>query len=94
MTILVYARMKEWPLRSVEVECSHRRVHREDCENCETSDRVYVDEIRRRILLDAELTQEQADRLLYIAGRCPIHRMLEARPRIVDELEVVEQASP
>ena len=89
MTILLYVRKKGWPLRRVTVGCSHRRVHREDCENCETSDRAFIDEIRRRIRLDGELTREQRDRLHYIAGRCPVHRTLEARPRIVDEPEVV-----
>jgi putative redox protein len=88
MTILLYVRRKGWPLRRVTVECSHRRVHAEDGEDCETNDRACLDEIRRRILLEGDLSEEQRGRLAYIATRCPIHRTLERGPRIVDEVEV------
>ena len=89
MTILLYVRRKGWPLRSVTVECRHRRVHRLDSEQAESSDRAYVEEIRQRILLEGDLTEEQTDRLKYIAGRCPVHRTLQSTPAIVDEVEVV-----
>jgi putative redox protein len=88
MTILLYVRRKGWPLRRVTVECSHRRVHAEDGEDCETNDRACLDEIRRHILLEGDLTEEQRVRLAYIATRCPIHRTLERVPSILDEVEV------
>jgi putative redox protein len=88
MTILLYVRRKGWPLRRVTVECSHRRVHAEDGEDCETNDRASLDEIRTHVVLDGELTEEQRVRLAYIAGRCPIHRMLERGLSILDEVEV------
>ena len=67
MTILLYVRRKGWPLRRVTVECSHRRVHAEDGEDCETNDRACLDEIRRHILLEGDLSEEQKNRLAYIA---------------------------
>ena len=90
MTILLYVRRKGWPLRRVTVECSHRRVHARDGEECETNDRACLDEIRRHILLEGDLSEEQKGRLAYIARRCPIHRTLEAGPSIVDEIEVAK----
>jgi uncharacterized OsmC-like protein len=46
------------------------------------------DEIRRHILLEGDLPEEQRVRLAYIATRCPIHRTLERVPSILDEVEV------
>jgi len=89
MTILLYTRRKGWPLNGVEVESRHRRVHRRDCENCETDDRAFVDEIKVRILLEGDLSEEQVERIRYIAGRCPVTRTLEAKPVILHEVEVV-----
>lgn len=90
MTILLYTRRKGWPLRSVTVEATHERVHCRDMEGCETSDRTFIDVIRRNIDLEGDLTDEQVDRIRYIATRCPIHRTLEAKPKIEDEVRVVK----
>ena len=89
MTILLYTRRKEWPLDSVEVRCSHERVHCRDAEDCEESERAYIDLIRRHIVIKGDLTDDQKERVAYIARRCPIHRTLEAKPRIEDEIELV-----
>lgn len=89
MTILLYTRRKGWPLSGVEVESRHRRVHRGDCENCETDDRAFVDEIMVRIFVEGDLTPEQLERVRYIAGRCPVTRTLEAKPKILHEVEMV-----
>ena len=64
-------------------------MHRRDCENCETDDRAFVDEIKMRILVEGDLTPEQVERINYIAGRCPVTRTLEAKPIILHEVEVV-----
>ena len=87
MTILLYVRRKEWSLDSVTVECSRSVVH-------QTSpvgrlDRKRIEKIGRRILLKGDLTDEQRDRIKYIARRCPVHRTLESSPQIEDEVEVV-----
>ena len=89
MTILLYTRRKGWPLRSIAVESGHRRVHRQDCESCETDQRAFVDEIKVRIKVEGDLTDEQVERITYIAGRCPVSRTLEAKPIILHEVELV-----
>src|SRR5215469_12841778 len=35
ITVQLYAQRKKWPLEQVIVRLQHRRVHAEDCENCE-----------------------------------------------------------
>ena len=92
MTILLYVRRKGWTLKSVTVECGHERVHCRDLEDCDESDDAYVEVIRRYILLEGDLTEEQRDRVAWIARRCPIHRTLVSTPRIEDELDLVRVA--
>ena len=84
MTILLYSRRKGWPVESVTVECSHRRVSRTGGESG-----AGHEEIRSRIMLEGDITGDQRDRILQIAGRCPIHRTLESKPRMIEEIEVV-----
>ena len=89
MTILLYVRRKGWPLEEVTVECSHERVHCRDSEDCEENSQAYIELIRRHIVLKGDLDDEQRDRIAYIARRCPIHRTLEAAPKIEDEIDLV-----
>ena len=85
MTVLLYSRRKGWPVEGVSVECTHRRVSRTGGESGAPQE-----EIRSRITLEGDLTDDQRDRILQIAGRCPIHRTLESRPRMIEEIEVVQ----
>ncbi len=89
MTLLLYARRKEWPLEGVTIELSHERVHARDCEECEEDDDSIINVIRRYIVLKGDLDKEQRDRLAVIATRCPVHRTLTEGPRIFDEVDVV-----
>jgi putative redox protein len=75
MTVAMYARRKDWPLRRVVVRLRHSRSHAEDCAACETQD-ARLDVIEREITLDGTLSEEQRARLLSIANRCPVHRTL------------------
>ena len=86
MTVLLYSRRKGWPVEGVTVESSHRRVSRTGGESG-----APLEEIRSRITIEGDLTDEQRDRILQIAGRCPIHRTLESKPRMIEEIEVVSR---
>ncbi len=83
MTLLMYARRKNWPLTGVQVELTHSRNHARDCEDCEDEE-ANLEAIERRIHLEGDLTDEQRDRLMEIALRCPVHRTLTAAPRVID----------
>jgi putative redox protein len=75
MTLRMYADRKEWPLESITVRLSHRKVHARDCAECE-SPGGYVDHIQRDIGMEGDLDDEQRARLLEIADRCPVHKTL------------------
>ena len=75
MTLRMYADKKDWPLESVTVRLTHRKVHARDCADCET-DHGTIDEIEREIDLQGPLETDQRQRLFEIAERCPIHKTL------------------
>jgi uncharacterized OsmC-like protein/pimeloyl-ACP methyl ester carboxylesterase len=75
MTLRLYADRKMLPLEQVTVQLSHDRIHAADCESCETKEGS-IDRIERAITLHGNLDQEQRQRLLEIADKCPVHRTL------------------
>jgi uncharacterized OsmC-like protein len=86
MTLMAYARLKQWPLQGVVVKLRHERVYAEDCAGCEDQDRR-IDRIERRITLTGPLSPEQTERLLQIADRCPIHKTLTHTVQVHTRLE-------
>ncbi|HZR34641.1 MAG TPA: hypothetical protein VFA75_04650 [Nevskia sp.] len=64
---------------------SHRKIHAQDCAECETKEGK-LDQITREIELEGALTPEQRQRMLEIADRCPVHRTLTSEIRILTSL--------
>ena len=81
MTLRMYADRKGWPLEEVVVKLRHGRSYGEDDRHCDTAP-ARLDQIEREVELHGELTDEQRQRLLEIADRCPVHRTLDAGVRI------------
>src|SRR5690554_340947 len=77
MTLRMYADRSNWELEEVEVTLEHNRIHAKDCEECDQK-KGRVDVIERNIKLTGSLTQEQRERLISIADRCPVHRTLSS----------------
>ena len=75
MTVALYARRKDWPLESVTVRLQHAKIHAQDCADCETKEGK-LDQISLELVLTGVLSEEQRQRLLEIADRCPVHRTL------------------
>jgi putative redox protein len=75
ITMKMYARRKGWALRDVHVRLT-----------ASTIAGVYV--IRRHLVMDGDLEDGQRARLREIAGRCPVHRILENEVRVEDVTEV------
>ena len=67
MTLRMYAERREFPLTHLSVSLSYDKV---------TVDGVARDHIQRTITLEGELSDEQRQRLLEIANKCPVHRAL------------------
>ena len=82
----MYANRKEWPLEGVVVALNHEKVHLRDSEDCEEED-ARVDEVDQRITLLGPLNDEQRERLMHIADRCPVHKTLDKGIRIRTEAD-------
>ena len=83
MTMRMYARRKGWDFGNLAVELTHDKIHAKDCEDCDAGVSGKIDRIERRLIVDGELADEQYEKLLEIADKCPVHRTLEGRPHIV-----------
>lgn len=68
MTMRLYAKRKGWALGAVHVAVSHRH----------DPAATPADHFTRRITLGGDLDDEQRARVIEIANKCPIHRLLTA----------------
>ena len=85
MTIMMYARRKGWPVEGIQVKLNHEKIHAQDCDECDTQEGK-LDQITKTIFLRGNLTQEQKERLLEIADRCPVNRTLTTECRVRGKL--------
>lgn len=83
LTILLYARRKEWPVDGVSVRASHERLVVEERVAGDLI-RKKVERILQEITLQGELDETQRARLMEIAGKCPVHRTMTGDLEIVD----------
>lgn len=67
ITLRMYADRKEWPLEGVEVELTMKQ---------EKEGSSLATNMERKIHLKGDLTEDQKDRLLSIANKCPVHKTL------------------
>lgn len=86
MTLRMYAGRKQWPLQRVTVRLRHEKIHAEDCQGCETK-QGKMDRIDRALVLEGPLDEEQRQRLLEIAVKCPVHRTLESEVQVRTTLD-------
>ena len=86
MTIRMYANHKKLPLDDVTVTLSHDRQYVSDCEGCEAAPQK-IEVINRTVSLVGELSEENRQRLLQIADRCPVHQTLHGDLNIQTQLE-------
>ena len=83
MTIRMYARRKDWPLDHVHVDVTHNKVHAQEAS---VLDGEKIDTFTREISLTGALSDDQRNRLLEIADKCPVHRTLERTSKITTTL--------
>ena len=88
MTLLLYARRKDWSLEDVEVDLTHDRVYVEDTEGVEGKG-GQLDQYSLDIRLIGEIDEEQRERLAYIATRCPVRKTLASVPHFKETVTVV-----
>ncbi len=85
MTIRMYADLKQLPLDAITVRLKHDKVHAQDCAECETRE-GRIDRIDREIELAGAIDEEQRQKLLEIANKCPVHRTLHSEVWIPTQL--------
>jgi putative redox protein len=71
-TLRLYATRKAWPLGAVYVEVRHAR----------DPSLTPADAFQAHVALSGPLSADQTARLMELAGRCPVHRLLAAGARI------------
>ncbi|MAK62681.1 MAG: osmotically inducible protein C [Ponticaulis sp.] len=81
MTLRMYADRKDWPLDLARVNVSHKKVDHPDFPGKK------LDVFERLISVKGDLTDEQRDRLLEIADKCPVHKTLHAGSAIESRLD-------
>jgi putative redox protein len=93
ITIKMYAERKQIPLESIEIALDFERFSGKDYP-AYAGDELFVHEIRESIVLHGALTADQKDRLLEIAGKCPVARLIALptfwKQDLLEALPVIE----
>jgi len=85
MTMRLYAERKGIAAERFSVRLSHRRIHAEDCTDCETKT-GNIGEITRDITIEGDIPEAARARLMEIADRCPVHETLTHEIKIRSRL--------
>lgn len=67
ITMRMYADMKKWPLEQVEIHMNMESI---------TNGGEYLTNIQVNIKLTGELDEQQRERILKVADKCPVHKIL------------------
>jgi uncharacterized OsmC-like protein len=85
MTMRLYAERKGISADRFSIRLSHRRIHAEDCADCDTKD-GNIGEITRDITIEGDMADADRARLMEIADRCPVHQTLTHEIKIRSNL--------
>jgi uncharacterized OsmC-like protein len=88
-TVQMYAERHQWPLKGVQATVSYARVLAENPAHSDAKIGM-VDRIEIEIFFAGNLSEGQQQRLLEIAGKCPVHRLLISQVQIDTRLLVAE----
>jgi putative redox protein len=88
-TLRIYAEHKQLALGRVTVNVRHGKLPAEHCQDCGEAAEGRtgkIDRFERVISVEGEVDDAMADKLMEIAGKCPVHRTLETRSAIVTKV--------
>lgn len=86
ITLKMYAGRKGWPLQGVKLELDYQRFRGDEYDDYD-GDEAYVHEFREQITLLGPLTEEQQERLMKIATKCPVRRAIATPAFFKETLE-------
>jgi len=76
ITISGYCKHKGLALASVSTSYDFKRIHADDCENCDDDAEGMIDHITSNVHIEGEFDDAQRERIAQIATRCPVHKTL------------------
>jgi len=76
ITLRMYADRKNWPVQEVLVHVNHEKRHDEDV-SAGANDSAKITYFDLEIEIKGELTNEQIEKMIEIADKCPVHKTLE-----------------
>jgi len=85
MTMRIVANREKIPLESVEVQVTNDRMYAKDCVDC-TNASGYIHRFDVKIRLFGNLSDQQRERLLSVARRCPVAKTLTSEIKIEESL--------
>ena len=85
MTLHFYAKREGIPLEGVDATVTHDRQYAKDCADCMSQD-GYVHRFRVELKLYGPLSEEQRQKLLDVAKRCPVVKTLQSQIKVDDVL--------
>jgi len=77
ITLRMYAQRKDWPVTNIFVDVAYKKFGL----GAEMKD-MFI----RKITIEGALDDKQIQRMMVIAGKCPVHKMLETDNEIRTEL--------
>jgi len=78
ITLRMYADRKQLPMKGLNVRLTHDKSYAADASACaDGKQQVKMDVFTRELELEGDLSEEQRQRLLEIANKCPVHNTLE-----------------
>ena len=89
MTLRIYAEHKQLALGRLTVDVKHGKVAAEHCEDCGAAVEGRtgkIDRFERVISVEGGVDPALAAKLIEIAGKCPVHRTLEAGAAVVTKV--------
>jgi len=86
MTLRMYAEFKKLQLGRVTVDVSHGKIHADDCKDCGEGKTGKIDRFERTISVEGDISPDLRGKLEEIAGKCPVHRTLEAEAVVVTKV--------
>ena len=90
MTLRIYAEHKKLDLGRISVEVRHGKVAAEHCTDCgEVAEgrQGKIDRFERIVRIDGPVDPALRDKIVEIAGKCPVHRTLEHASAVVTRFE-------
>ncbi len=77
ITLRMYARRKDWDISHLAVDVAYKKTgHGSEMRS------IFI----RKITIEGTIDEAQRKRMMIIANKCPVHRMLEAETEIRTEL--------